>query len=219
MWVKICGIRDVETALTAAEAGADAVGLNFYENSPRVVTRPVAAKIVAELRAPGRAVEPVGVFVNHPVEEIAGICEALQLRTIQLHGDEPPEQVAALTRDYQVIRAFRAGEEGLDATSKYLEACDRLQAIPWACLVDAKVEGSFGGTGKTVPWEMLRRQYRRADWPHLILAGGLTAGNIAEATRVVGPWGVDVSSGVESSLACKDAAMVREFIQNARTSS
>jgi phosphoribosylanthranilate isomerase len=217
MWVKICGVRDVETALAAADAGADAVGLNFYEKSPRALAPSVAARIVAGLRGNAPDVEPVGVFVNHSIDQIKEICEECHLQTVQLHGDEPPEQLARLARDYQVIRAFRVGEEGLDAVSEYLDACDMLQAIPRACLVDAKVDGSFGGTGKTAPWETLKRLYRSAHWPPLILAGGLTAGNVADAIRVVGPWGVDVSSGVESSIACKDTALVREFIQNART--
>jgi phosphoribosylanthranilate isomerase len=164
------------------------------------------------------AVEPVGVFVNHSVDEIREICEECQLQTIQLHGDEPPEQIAELTAEYRVIRAFRVGEEGLDAVSRYLDECDKLNAKPWACLVDGKSEGSFGGTGKTAPWETLRRLYRTAEWPPLILAGGLTAGNVAEAIRVAGPWGVDVASGVESSIACKDRALVRQFVQNARAS-
>ncbi len=203
----------------AAAAGADAIGLNFYEKSPRVVDPAVAAKIIARLRGDSaRAVEPVGVFVNHSIEEVREICEECQLQTIQLHGDEPPEQVARLAGDYRVIRAFRVGPQEVDAMSESLEACDKLRAKPWACLVDGKTDGSFGGTGKTAPWEALHRLYRTAQWPPLILAGGLTAGNVAEAIRVAGPWGVDVASGVESSIACKDATMVREFIQNARTS-
>jgi phosphoribosylanthranilate isomerase len=219
MWIKICGIRDVETALTAAAAGADAIGLNFYDKSPRAVAPGVAANIVARLRGDSRrAVEPVGVFVNHSIEEISEICEECQLQTVQLHGDEPPEQLARLASDYRVIRAFRVGAQEIDAISEHLAACERLRAKPWACLVDGKTEGSFGGTGKMAPWETLRRVYRTAEWPPLVLAGGLTARNVAEAIRVIGPWGVDVASGVESSLACKDATMVREFIQNARTS-
>ncbi len=164
-------------------------------------------------------VEPVGVFVNHSIEEIREICEErLNVQTIQLHGDEPPEQVAGLARDYRVIRAFRVGAQEIDAMSESLEVCDKLRAKPWAFLVDGKAEGRFGGTGKTAPWETLRRMYRTAEWPPLILAGGLTAGNVADAIRVVNPWGVDVASGVESSIACKDSALVRKFVENARTS-
>jgi phosphoribosylanthranilate isomerase len=219
MWIKICGIRDVETALMAAAAGADAIGLNFYGESPRVVAPAVAAKIVARLRGDSaRAVEPVGVFVNHSIEEVREICEECQLQTIQLHGDELPEQVARLACDYRVIRAFRVGGQEIDAVSESLEACNKLRAKPWACLVDGKTDGPFGGAGKTAPWETLRRFYRTADWPPLVLAGGLTSENVADAIRVVNPWGVDVASGVESSIACKDATMVREFIQNARAS-
>jgi phosphoribosylanthranilate isomerase len=219
MWIKICGIRDVEMALMAAAAGADAIGLNFYGKSPRVVAPAVAASIVARLRGDSAgSVEPVGVFVNHSVDEIRAVCEACQLQTIQLHGDESPEQVARLARDYRVIRAFRVDAQEIDAMSESLEACDKLRAKLWACLVDGKIEGHFGGTGKTAPWETLRRTYRTAEWPPLVLAGGLTVGNVADAIRVVNPWGVDVASGVESSIACKDSALVRKFVQNARRS-
>src|SRR5258707_10739406 len=113
----------------AAAAGADAIGLNFYGKSPRVVAPSVAAKIVARLRGDSaRAVEPVGVFVNHSIEEVREICEECQLQTIQLHGDEPPEQVARLACDYRVIRAFRVGAQEIDAISEYLEACNKLRA-------------------------------------------------------------------------------------------
>jgi phosphoribosylanthranilate isomerase len=219
MLVKICGIRDVGTALAAAEAGADAIGLNFYEKSPRAVAPAVAAEIVARLRdQASHAAQAVGVFVNHSVSEIRTICETCGLSMIQLHGDEPPEQVVELAADFRVVRAFRVGAEGLDSTARYLDACRRQQSLPWACLVDAKVEGQFGGTGHTAPWELLAREYQVGDWPPLILAGGLRPDNVAEAIRVVRPWGVDVAGGVESSVACKDAALVRQFVRNAKAS-
>jgi phosphoribosylanthranilate isomerase len=217
MFVKICGIRDVGTALAAGQAGADAIGLNFYERSPRVVAPEIAADIVNRLRQnPGPAVEPVGVFVNHTVDEIRTISRQCHLRTVQLHGDETLEQVAELGSEFRVVRAFRVGEEGLDPLAVFLNACQRLGATLWACLVDAKVEGKYGGTGHPAPWERLRRDYRTADWPPLILAGGLRPDNVADAIRVVGPWGVDVAGGVESSVACKDATLVRQFVQNAK---
>src|SRR5262245_46752857 len=220
MFVKICGIRDVESALAAAAAGADAIGLNFYDNSPRVVTTAVAAEVVSRLRAlSGSPVEAVGVFVNHSANEIRSVAKACGLWTIQLHGDEPPELLAELSGEFRVVRAFRAGDGGLDPLARYLAACKQLGAMPWACLVDGKVEGMYGGTGHAAPWDLLRRDYQAAIWPPLILAGGLRPENVADAIRVVRPWGVDVAGGVESSLACKDAALVRQFVQNAKKTS
>ena len=214
MWIKICGVRDVETALLAADAGADAIGLNFYEFSPRVVAPATAAEIVARLPS---GIEAVGVFVNHTVDEIRTIGRLCGLKTIQLHGDEPAELLAELAAEFNVIRAFRVGDEGLHSLDLYLNACERLGVTPWACLIDARVEGSYGGTGQTAPWEIVRRDYNFAERPSLILAGGLNPGNLAEAIRVVGPWGVDVAGGVESSVACKDAALVRQFVKNAKS--
>jgi phosphoribosylanthranilate isomerase len=219
MYVKICGIRDVETALAIAQAGADAIGLNFYEGSPRVMAPVAAAEIVSRLRElPGIAIEPVGVFVNHKIDEIRSICRHCGLRTVQLHGDEMPEVLAELTGEFRVVRAFRVGHEGLDSLARHLDACQRIGATPWACLVDSKVDGKYGGTGHTAPWDMLRREYKAADWPPLILAGGLRPDNVADAIRAVRPWGVDVAGGVELSVACKDATLVRQFVQNAKTS-
>jgi phosphoribosylanthranilate isomerase len=219
MFVKICGIRDVETAVSAADAGVDAIGLNFYAKSPRVVAPAVAAEIVARLcdRA-GNAVEAVGVFVNHSAADIRAICQSCGLTTIQLHGDEPPELVAELSAEFRIVRAFRIGTEGLVALARYLNTCARSGAPPWACLADAKVEGCYGGTGHTAPWDLIARDYTAAEWPPLILAGGLRPENVGEAIRIVRPWGVDVAGGVESSVACKDVTLVRQFVQNAKAS-
>jgi len=213
MWIKICGIREIASAQIAVQAGADAIGLNFFERSPRVVAPAIAAEIVTALKG---AVEPVGVFVNHSVAEVREICHQCGLRTVQLHGDEPPEQVAELSADFRVIRAFRAGPEGLGALARQLATLRGLGTVPWACLVDAQVEGSYGGTGQLAPWEIVRRDYVLAEWPPLILAGGLRPENVAEGVRVVNPWGVDVAGGVEAAVACKDATLVRKFVVNAR---
>jgi phosphoribosylanthranilate isomerase len=212
MWIKVCGIRDVQTAQTVAQAGADAIGLNFYAQSPRVVAPEIAADIVAAL---DNATEAVGVFVNHSVAEIRAICRRCGLRTIQLHGDEPPQHVADLAGEYHVIRAFRVGEQGLSAAGEYLNACRRLGTVPWACLIDAQVPGRFGGTGQRAPWEIIRREYQTAEWPPLILAGGLKPDNVSQAIATVGPWGVDVAGGVESAVACKDVDLVRQYVVNA----
>jgi phosphoribosylanthranilate isomerase len=212
IWTKICGIRDVETALAVAACGPQAIGLNFYERSPRVVSPQVAKEIVSRLPSD---VEPVGVFVNHSVDDITSLCRSCGLETIQLHGDEPPEVVAALSA-FRVIRAFRVGKAGLEEVAHYPEECRRLNAPLWACLIDARVEGVYGGTGQVAPWDLLRREYNSCDWPPLILAGGLRPENVALAIRTVQPWGVDVAGGVESTLACKDIALVRKFVEAAR---
>lgn len=213
MWIKICGIRDAETATAVASLGVDAVGLNFFDRSPRVVQPDVAARIVAGLP---QSVEPVGVFVNHTIREVQEIASRVGLRTVQLHGDEPVETLAELSREFRIIRAFRVGDEGLAEVESYLAACRQTGAMPFACLVDAKVAGHYGGTGRTAPWDVLRRDWRTADWPPLILAGGLHEGNVAEAVQQVNPWGVDVAGGVESSPGVKDISRVREFVCAAR---
>ncbi|HTI52357.1 MAG TPA: phosphoribosylanthranilate isomerase [Planctomycetaceae bacterium] len=212
MWIKICGIRDYETAEAVAECGPQAIGLNFYEKSPRFVAPQLATEIVVRLP---REVEPVGVFVNHSVDEIQTICRRCDIGIVQLHGDEPPEVVAALSQ-FRVIRAFRVGAEGLGEITSYLQRCRRLDTLPWACLVDARVEGTYGGTGQAAPWELIRRDYNFAGWPPLILAGGLQPDNVSAAIKAVRPWGVDVAGGVESAVACKDISLVRKFVESAR---
>lgn len=214
MWIKICGIRDLETAQAVAACGVQAIGLNFFDRSPRVVSPDVAADIVSRIPA---EVEPVGLFVNHSVEHIHRLAAFCRLRTVQLHGDEPPETIAELAR-YRVIRAFRVGHEGLSEVAEYIERCRELGALPWACLVDARVEGVYGGTGMTVSWETIAREYRVAEWPPLILAGGLRPENVASAIRTTNPWGVDVAGGVEASSGVKEMGRVRAFVEGVQAS-
>ncbi len=212
MWIKICGIKDLDTAQRIAELRPDAIGLNFYPQTPRQVDVAVAAKIAAALPA---GVEPVGLFVNHAAEDVGEIAKTCRLRTVQLHGDEPPDFAAAFP-ELKVIRAVRIGAEGLGAAAAFLQQCAHQQTTPDYCLVDARVAGKYGGTGHTVSWEMLDREYRRETWPPLILSGGLTPENVDEAIRICRPWGVDVSSGVESAPAVKDIDLVQRFIEAAR---
>jgi len=215
MWTKICGIRDVATAASIAALRPSAIGLNFFAGSPRHVLVDAAAEIVRALPA---GVEAVGVFVNHSAAEVDAICARCGLRTAQIHGDEPPELLAEVSLrqpDLQIVRAFRMGAERLNPLGDYLEACRRLGVTLRACLVDARIAGQYGGTGQTVPWDILRDDYRRDKWPPLILAGGLTPENVAAAIRAADPWGVDVAGGVESSPGVKDPALVEQFLSEA----
>ncbi len=210
MWTKICGIRDLETARWVAALGPSALGLNFFPRSPRVIDAVTAAKIGAEL---GHVLELVGVFVNHPTEEIAALVEACRLTTVQMHGDEPPQSLAEVRQRCPHVKLIRSWTRAArwDRLPAYLEDCSSLDCLPAAILVDAPAPGVYGGTGETVDWNTLRTVYNR-NWPPLILAGGLTAENIAEAIRTAQPWGVDVASGVESAPGVKDRARVAAFL-------
>lgn len=217
MWVKVCGIRDVETAIRIADAGADAIGLNFYTKSVRFVSRPMARSIISSLPA---GVGKVGVFVNAPVPEIAEIARETGLTAVQLHGDETADVVAEVRQllpDLELIRAWRVGSEGLTPLVEHCVDCRQLGGVWDGCLVDARVEGSYGGTGATAPWELLASEWSLHALPPLILAGGLTVENVAQAVRAVHPWGVDVASGVEASPGVKSLELVRQFIEQARS--
>lgn len=212
LWIKICGVRDVSTAVESAKLGADAIGLNFYERSPRFVgSLDTASKIVRAL--PETAVA-VGVFVNREASEIREICSATGVRCVQLHGDEPDCLIGELS-EYTVIRALRPQNGLTRVAESHLDSYRNLNVRPVAWLVDARVEGAFGGTGHTVDWRELSRDRRRG-WPPLILAGGLTPENVAEAVSVVAPAGVDVASGVESEPGVKEMEKVEQFITACR---
>src|SRR5262245_8329211 len=207
--VKICGVTSTADALQAAALGADAVGLNFYPGSPRHVSPGDAAAILRELPP---FVEPVGLYVNLPLPEVFAAASGLPgLRTVQWHGDEPEVSTSPSLR---FIPAFAVRDrEDLFRISRYLDRCRERGRLPAAVLVDARVAGLYGGTGRRAPWELI------ADFcPEvpLILAGGLTPDNVAEAVRVVRPYAVDVASGVESSPGRKDAEKMRRFIGNVR---
>jgi len=211
MWVKICGMTALDDVETVAALQPDAIGLNFYRGSRRCVDVPTARQLVARLP---ETIRPVGLFVNHSLEEIRHISSDCGLRWLQLHGDETPEFVAQL-REYQLIRAFRVSAAGLDDVARQLAEYRRLGITLQACLIDAHVAGTYGGTGHSAPWSLLARDWDPA-WPALILAGGLTPQNVAAAIETVRPWGVDVASGVESAPGRQDPDAVKEFISVAR---
>ena len=218
MWVKICGITDPATARGVVELGASAIGLNFYAPSPRSVTAEAAREICREI---GSEIDVVGLFVNHSLEAVSEIVMSCGLTTVQLHGNETPEYVARLaeTAPLDIIRVYRVGASGLDEARSDLQQCRQLGISLRACLVDARVEGAFGGTGACAPWNLLRDEWLQDEWPPLVLAGGLHPENVAEAVRTVRPWGVDVASGVESAPGIKSLEHVRRFVENARSSS
>jgi phosphoribosylanthranilate isomerase len=196
MMVKVCGITCLEDALAAADAGASALGFNFYPASPRSITPERAAAIVERLPA---GILNVGVFVNEPPARVAAILRMAGLDVAQLHGDEPP---AALPPSLRCWKAFRV-DPGFSPES--------LDPYPVeAFLLDAPSETLYGGSGRTFDWERARGLNRR-----IVLAGGLDAANVRAAIEAVRPWGVDSCSRLESSPGRKDRAKVTEFIKAA----
>ncbi len=201
--VKICGITNSADAMAAIDAGANLLGFNFYERSPRHITPAEAAKIRVQL--PQR-VKAVGIFVNPLSADVMALRKSLRLDAVQLHGDESPDFVADMASAAPVIKAFRVEPEFPLAT---------LDEYPgaFAFLFDAAHTGQYGGTGRTTDWDVARR----AALSHrIILAGGLKIENVAAAVRIVRPYGIDVASGVESSPGKKDHERLREFIQEVR---
>jgi phosphoribosylanthranilate isomerase len=204
--VKICGITNAQDAFIALEAGADLLGLNFFPPSPRFVTPQEAGQIVRQIRGPHPTACLVGVFVDEDPASVQQIMARCDLDYAQLHGEEPPEWTTALLdRGLKVIKAFRVR----DGTS--LAGIERHQAT--AYLLDTYVPGQAGGTGQTFDWQLATQASARGP---VILAGGLTPANVAEAIRTARPWGVDVASGVEAEPGRKDPTMVRQFIAAAK---
>jgi phosphoribosylanthranilate isomerase len=209
--VKICGVTNEVDAIQAAELGADWIGLNFFKVSPRYIAQAKAESIVRNLPP---FVEPVGIFVSRQLQPVFEITDLVGLRMIQLHSADGGVVLDQRTA-VRLIQPFSVSEKNdLGGIGTYLERCRREGGkYPAAIIVDARVPGQFGGTGRTVPWELL------ADFQleiPLILAGGLTPENVAEAVRIVRPYGVDVASGVETSPGHKDVDKMKRFIENAR---
>ncbi len=198
--VKFCGITRLEDAALAAELGAWAVGLIFWPGSPRACDPAVAAGISRALR---RRVELAGVFVNATLDHIAATADAVGLSLVQLHGDEGPRYVEEIRRrtGARVIRATRVGGRA------------DLQALrawhPDFHLLDTRIPGAWGGTGETWDWT-LATEATRTEVP-IVLSGGLTPENVAGGIAAARPWGVDVSSGVESAPGIKDPARMEAF--------
>jgi phosphoribosylanthranilate isomerase len=195
--VKICGIRSLEEAEVAVDAGADALGFNFWTGSPRWISPETARQIIARL-AP--LVFNIGVFVNETRETIEAIASDLGLAAVQLHGDESPEFCGGIT-GVKTIKALRVNE--------HFEP-EIINRYPVSMiLLDAAVEGSYGGTGRSLDWNTAADCARLAP---VILAGGLNAANVAEAITTVRPAAIDVCSGVEAEPGRKDLEKLRSFM-------
>ena len=196
--IKICGIKTVEDALAAMDAGADLIGFNFYPKSPRYVDVGQCRDIMAVMRKYSH-ITYVGVFVNASAEEVCATLKTAALTLAQLHGDETSQMMQSLNG--KSFKAFRGIPQSVDGFARH--------EAP-ALLVDASVKGMYGGTGETADWSaaaVLAQQYP------LLLAGGLTPENVGEAVQRVRPWGVDVASGVESAPGVKDPAKMKAFVQ------
>lgn len=206
--IKICGITNNEDACAVAEAGADAIGFVFYEKSARRVSVEQAAAIIKTLPP---FITTVGVFVNETPEKILSIADEAGLNCIQLHGDETPlecEKLAALTSlNLKMIKAVRVRSKAdLKGIGNYKAS---------AVLLDAYKDASYGGTGEVFNWDIAKDFNSKGDYP-VILSGGLTPENVAQAIRLVRPYAVDVSSGVERAPGIKDNTKVRKFIKETR---
>jgi phosphoribosylanthranilate isomerase len=197
-WVKICGITNEEDALLAIAMGADAIGFIFAQGSKRQVQPPQVADIIKRLPP---EVLAIGVFRNDLPERVIRIVERCGLNGAQLHGLETPEQTSEVAaRVPFVMKAFAFDDASLATANRY-----RVNSL----LIDAPTPGS----GETFDWSATQRVPHHMRW---VLAGGLHAGNVAQAISATLPWGVDVASGVESAPGQKDARMVREFIRAAK---
>jgi phosphoribosylanthranilate isomerase len=204
MHVKICGITRAEDAELAASLGAWAIGFILWPQSKRMADPAVAAGIARSMR---RRLELVGVFVNPTLDEVVQAAEAIGFTYVQLHGDEGPAFCTAVAErtGVRVIKALRIGS-GADIRDAERYHTD-------LHLLDAAAGAAYGGTGRTWDWDLIAQRHSKIP---LVLSGGLTPDNVAEAIAAVRPWAVDVSSGVESAPGVKDPAKVEAFFAAAQ---
>jgi phosphoribosylanthranilate isomerase len=215
--IKICGVTNAHDAAMAVNAGADGVGINFYPPSPRFVAVDGPHAELFGLQLAGNGVK-VGVFVNASVHEMTDTAARAALDCIQLHGDEPADLLAQLPSHLSIIKAYRCGPNGLAPLAEYLDACRQHGRVPNAVLIDAETNAAneYGGTGRVAHWKQISRDRERLGAVPLVLAGGLTPDNVADAIAAVRPDGVDVASGVESAPGQKDPRLVERFVAAAR---
>jgi phosphoribosylanthranilate isomerase len=209
--IKICGLTNLTDALVAAEAGADLLGFIFFPKSPRYVAPATVAAILPEVSAVNPAIKTVGVFVNKPANQIATILAESGLDYAQLHGDESPDWFASLHGCcYKALRPADAQTAASQAAT--FAPLSTIDGPRW--MIDAYDPHAYGGTGQRADWHTAAQLAQR--YPGLLLAGGLTPENVAQALAVVQPWGVDVASGVEAEPGRKDHDKVRTFVEAVR---
>jgi phosphoribosylanthranilate isomerase len=213
-WIKICATTNLADAEAAVAAGADALGFIFAQSTRRIETE-MAAQIISAL--PER-VAKVGVFVNESPSSVAEVAHSVGLTGVQLHGDEPSAQLAEFRRalgSRMVIKTLQAREllAAANLLDGYLRCADSVDAV----LIDSGIPSQRGGTGIPFDWSAsLPLVSRIKDVVPVIIAGGLTSENVAEAVRTFEPWGVDVVSGVEREIGQKDESKLRAFVEAAR---
>lgn len=201
-WCKICGITSPEEASAIDSLGADSVGLNFYNGSPRVLD-PVQAQ---EIALSAGSCAKVGLFVDPTVRDVEKVLSVVELDLLQFHGKEPPDFCESFGKDYVKAVRIRKRPEGDELEDFHPNA--------WAILIDKYVKGVPGGTGETFDWELWPVMSRRK----LILSGGLTIANVFLGVQSTNPFGVDVSSGVEGpDKGVKDLELVEQFIKEIRS--
>lgn len=201
LFVKICGITNLEDALHAVRCRADAVGFIFHEQSPRFIPHTHAAEIIRKLPD---YISKIGVFVHADRKFIHEVVKRVNLSAVQLYGNEGPDDL--VNYETSVIKAVRIGE-GFEVETLRNYIVD-------AFLLDTHLPGQFGGTGKTFDWN---NAVKAKEFGRIILSGGLNPENIEDAVRFVRPYGVDVSSGVEESPGKKNPKKVSEFIIRAKS--
>lgn len=199
--IKICGITRVEDALAAAEAGADAIGLVFYAPSPRAVTAPQAAEIIAALPP---FVTTVGLFVDAEPDYVHEVLAQVPLDLLQFHGEESDAYCRQFARPFLKAVRVQHADQLTDVAARWPGAS--------GILLDSYKPGVPGGTGEVFDWSLVPE---KRDW-NLVLAGGLTAGNVRQAIHEMRPWAVDVSGGVEASKGIKDVAKINAFVQEVK---
>ena len=201
--VKICGITRLEDALHAINAGADALGLVFYDKSPRHVSALQAAAICAALPP---FITRVGLFVDASADFVKSVLQTVPLDLLQFHGDETPAYCAQFGKPYIKAVRVQAATDLLKYAADFDAAC--------GLLLDAYVPGVPGGTGESFDWKLIPANFPKP----VVLSGGLTPANVSDAVQQTRPWAVDVSSGVELSKGIKDPHQVAQFIANAKAS-